>query len=151
MGRSPGEGNSYPLHLRFPWTEEPVELHSMKSQRVRHGWVIHTHTHTDTIIFFKQFFLFLQIVYQGTFCVSAFCESTRDNMIIGTKVVIFVSTSIRSISGRVLRPQSNSRIFSTPGKQFRRCPSRMKVFWSRLMLFVLLKVLLFLEHVSLCI
>ena len=95
-------------------------------------WLTHTHTHTHTIIFFKKFFLFLQIVYQDTLCVSAFCDSAH-NMIIGTKVVIFVSTSIRSISGRVLRPQSNSRHFSIPSKQLRRCPSRMKVFWSRLM------------------
>ena len=38
-GRSPGEGNGYPLHIldwRTPWTEEPGGLQSMGSQRVRH-------------------------------------------------------------------------------------------------------------------
>ena len=38
-GRSPGEGNGYPLQyfcLRNPMTEEPVGLRSMESQRVRY-------------------------------------------------------------------------------------------------------------------
>ena len=38
-GGSPGEGNGYPLHIlawRIPWTEEPGELQSMGSKRVRH-------------------------------------------------------------------------------------------------------------------
>ena len=36
-GRSPGEGNSYPLSplaWRIPWTEEPSGLQSMESQKV---------------------------------------------------------------------------------------------------------------------
>ena len=40
-GKSPGEGNgnhSNILAWRIPWTEEPGELQSMGSQRVRHSW-----------------------------------------------------------------------------------------------------------------
>ena len=39
LGRSPGEGNGYPLQyscLEYPWTEEPGGLQSMGSQIVRH-------------------------------------------------------------------------------------------------------------------
>ena len=39
LGRSPGEGNGYPLSIlawRTPWTEKPGGLQSMGSQRVRH-------------------------------------------------------------------------------------------------------------------
>ena len=39
VGRSPEEGNRYPLQysgLRIPWTEEPGKLQSMGLQRVRH-------------------------------------------------------------------------------------------------------------------
>ena len=38
-GRSPGEGNSYPLQFlswRIPWTKEPGRLQSMELQRVGH-------------------------------------------------------------------------------------------------------------------
>ena len=41
-GRSPGEGNGYPLQYlawRIPWTEEPGGLQFMGSQRVGHNWV----------------------------------------------------------------------------------------------------------------
>ena len=37
LGRSPGEGNSYPLSSilawRIPWTEEPGRLQFMRSQK----------------------------------------------------------------------------------------------------------------------
>ena len=39
LGRSPGEGNGYPLQYfswKIPWTEKPDGLQSMGSQRVRH-------------------------------------------------------------------------------------------------------------------
>ena len=39
LGRSPGEGNGYPLQyscLGDYWTEEPCGLQSMESERVRH-------------------------------------------------------------------------------------------------------------------
>ena len=37
LGRSPGEGNDYPiLAWRIPLTEEPGRLQSMGSQKVRH-------------------------------------------------------------------------------------------------------------------
>ena len=39
LRRSPGEGNGYPLlsvSLPEEWAEEPGELQSMRSQRVRH-------------------------------------------------------------------------------------------------------------------
>ena len=50
LGRSPGEGNGYPLQYfswKIPWTEKPDGLQSMGSQRVRHDWVTHTYTHTS--------------------------------------------------------------------------------------------------------
>ena len=47
-GRSPGEGNDYPLQYSFlenaPWTEEPGGLQSMGSQRVRRYFETHTFT-----------------------------------------------------------------------------------------------------------
>ena len=36
------------LIWRMPWTEEPGGLQFMKSQRVGHNWVTHTHAHTHT-------------------------------------------------------------------------------------------------------
>ena len=48
-GRSPGEGNGYPLQyssLRIPWTEEPGRLQSISFQRVRHSLVTNTF-HTE--------------------------------------------------------------------------------------------------------
>ena len=32
------------LAWKIPWTEEPGRLQSMESQRVRHDWMINTHT-----------------------------------------------------------------------------------------------------------
>ena len=37
------------LAWRIPWTEEPGELKSMGSQRVRHNRVTNTHTHNNKI------------------------------------------------------------------------------------------------------
>ena len=40
-GRSPGEGNGNPFQYPcqvIPWTEEPGELQSIVSERVRHDW-----------------------------------------------------------------------------------------------------------------
>ena len=37
LGRSPGEGNGYPLQCRILWTEEPGGLQSMGLQRVGHN------------------------------------------------------------------------------------------------------------------
>ena len=47
LGRSPGEGNSYPFQYsvwKIPWTEEPGRLQSMGLQRVKHDWVTFTFT-----------------------------------------------------------------------------------------------------------
>ena len=47
LGRSP-EWNGNPfciLAWRIPWTEKPVRLQSMGSQRVWHGWVTDTSLH----------------------------------------------------------------------------------------------------------
>ena len=35
------------LAWKIPWSEKPVKLQSVESQRVRHDWA-HTHTHTHT-------------------------------------------------------------------------------------------------------
>ena len=46
-GRSPGEGNGYPLQYlawRIPWTEEPGGLQSMGLQRVEQDRAINTFT-----------------------------------------------------------------------------------------------------------
>ena len=40
LGRSPGEGQGNPLQyscLEIPWTEEPIGLQSIESQRVGHN------------------------------------------------------------------------------------------------------------------
>ena len=42
------ETHSSILAWRIPWTEEPVRLQSMGSQRVVHDWDTNTHTHTHT-------------------------------------------------------------------------------------------------------
>ena len=34
----------------IPWTEEPGGLQSMRSQRVRHDWSMHTHTYQQLIL-----------------------------------------------------------------------------------------------------
>ena len=50
LGRSHGEGNGNPLWyscLEIPWTEEPVELQSMGSQRVDRTEHVCTHTHSE--------------------------------------------------------------------------------------------------------
>ena len=36
------------LAWRIPWIEEPGELQTIGSQRVRHDWATNTHTHTHT-------------------------------------------------------------------------------------------------------
>ena len=38
------------LAWRIPWTEEPIRLQSMGSQRVRHHWATHFHTYPETIL-----------------------------------------------------------------------------------------------------
>ena len=51
LGRSPGEGNaahSSFLAWRILWTETPVGLQSMGSQRIGHDWV------TNTFTFFSE-------------------------------------------------------------------------------------------------
>ena len=45
--------HSSTLAWRFPWTEEPGELQSMRLQRVRHD------SHTHTYVFFESSFFFL--------------------------------------------------------------------------------------------
>ena len=45
-GRSPGEGNGNSFQYfawKIPWTEEPGDLQSMGSQRVRQDWATNTH------------------------------------------------------------------------------------------------------------
>ena len=54
-GRSPGEGNGYPLQYscwRTPLMEEPGWLHYMVSQRIRHDWA--TKTFTFIFIYYKS-------------------------------------------------------------------------------------------------
>ena len=53
LGRSLGEGNSYPLQYSclssIPWTEEPGRLQSVGSQRVGHDRVTDLHLNTPKI------------------------------------------------------------------------------------------------------
>ena len=51
LGRSTGEENGNPL--QYSWLENSIHreawrLQFVRSQRVRHDWVIHTHTHRHT-------------------------------------------------------------------------------------------------------
>ena len=49
LGRSPGDGNDYPLQYscwRTPWTEEPGRLQSMEWQGVGHDYVTNTFSFT---------------------------------------------------------------------------------------------------------
>ena len=39
---------------RIPWTEGLGGLHYMESQRIRHNWGIHTHTHTCMCLLKKK-------------------------------------------------------------------------------------------------
>ena len=51
---------------RIPWTEEPGELQSMGSQRVRHDWVTFTFQAISTYFtkfFFQQFFSIIEIEF----------------------------------------------------------------------------------------
>ena len=50
LGRSPGRGHGNPLQYswRISWTEEPGELQSMGSRRVRHDW---SNTHIKNYVF----------------------------------------------------------------------------------------------------
>ena len=41
------------LAWRIPWTEEPGELQSIGSQRVRHDWETNIHTHTQRTRYLK--------------------------------------------------------------------------------------------------
>ena len=59
-GRSPGEGNGYPLQyscLENPMDREPGGLQSMGSQRVGHNWSVLARTHNAYI--FLRVYLFL--------------------------------------------------------------------------------------------
>ena len=51
LGRSPGEGNSYPLSSilawRIPWTEEPGGLQSYGLKRIGRDSVTHFFTQSD--------------------------------------------------------------------------------------------------------
>ena len=58
LGSMPGSGRSLEkemtahssiLACKIPWSEKPVKLQSIGSQRVRHDWA-YTHTHTHTYI-----------------------------------------------------------------------------------------------------
>ena len=51
LGRSPGEGNDYPLQYSSwgnPWTDEPGELQPMGSQRVTQDSMTNTRVSTQT-------------------------------------------------------------------------------------------------------
>ena len=51
LGRSPGEGNGYPLQyccLGNPTDRGAWQLQSVGSQRIEHDWVTNSHTHTHT-------------------------------------------------------------------------------------------------------
>ena len=58
LGRSLGEGNSYPIqytYLKMVWTEEPDRVQSMGSQRVGHDWVTNTFTFHFSSVYSVQF------------------------------------------------------------------------------------------------
>ena len=54
LGRSPGEGNGYPLQyscLENSMREEPGGLQTMQSQRVKYDWAANIRQDTDIIIY----------------------------------------------------------------------------------------------------
>ena len=53
LGRSPGEGNGYPLQycLENPMREEPGGLQTMQSQTVKYDWATNIRQDTDIIIY----------------------------------------------------------------------------------------------------
>ena len=72
LERSPGEGSGYPLQyscLGNSWTEEPGELESLGSQRVRHNWA--TNTVTSSLEGF--FFTFEKYNTNGYVCSPSLC------------------------------------------------------------------------------
>ena len=54
------------LAWKIPWTEEPVGLQSMESQRVGHDWAIDTHTIGNAKVFGLQGQLLLCIYISST-------------------------------------------------------------------------------------
>ena len=66
------------LAWKISWTEEPGGLHSMRLQRVRHGWVAectHTHTHTHTDLVKSCFTQYRNLGRGGTFFHSERCKN----------------------------------------------------------------------------
>ena len=64
LGRSPREGNSYPLQyssLSSPMDREPGRLQSVGSHRVRHDWA------TFTFIFVLKAFCDLSLLFKTIF------------------------------------------------------------------------------------
>ena len=55
------------LAWRMPQTEEPGELQSMGSQRVRHDWGSHTHTHILNLYIVKREQLPTPVFWSGEF------------------------------------------------------------------------------------
>ena len=77
-GRSPEEGNGFPLQYsilawRIPWTEDPGGLQSMRLQRIRQDWVTFTFFHNNSMFSFLRncqnvFHISCTILYSHQHC-----------------------------------------------------------------------------------
>ena len=69
------------LAWRIPWTEEPGELQSIASQRVRHDWsdLLHTHVYMYTIYIYLLLFTKEPVSYGNIFKHSAITVKSAFN------------------------------------------------------------------------
>ena len=86
LGRFPREGNgthSSVLVWKIPWTEEPVRLQFMGSQRVGHNCVTNTFTSLSTLIFNTWFHHLrkIKIRWQGFYNYSSSNSMTYDTLL----------------------------------------------------------------------
>ena len=76
-GRSPGEGNDYPLQYscleNSPWTEEPGGLQSMGSQRVRCYCATHTFTSFQWYMVLSHMIICHLYIFFGGVSIQIFC------------------------------------------------------------------------------
>ena len=73
------------LAWRIPWTEKSGGLPSMWSQRVRHDWVTHTHTHTKHFHQLRKFYWTMFLYREGPVFVEVvlvlFSQSITDSFL----------------------------------------------------------------------
>ena len=92
-GRSPEEGNGYPLHMlawEIPWTEEPDGLQSMEYQRVGHT------TEQLTLIFTLSPLIYVWVLLLLLFLIAS-CDVERGEIKQTTEDSIWQSCLLRAL------------------------------------------------------